>query len=60
MDEPTTADYEMAVKFLLYHMPRELRRKFMNELPGAYNRIHGYNIVKVVRTSDNTSIVAGD
>jgi hypothetical protein len=56
VDKATDNDYKRVAEFLMYHMDQDIRGKLMNELPGAYNRILGYEVVKVVRTSDNTRI----
>lgn len=56
MDKATDRDYKAVAEFLMYYMGLETRGKLMNELPGAYNRILGYEVVKVTRTCDNTRI----
>lgn len=56
MDKPSANDYKLVAEFLMYYMGMDTRAKLMNELPGAYNRILGYEVVKVTRTSDNTRI----
>lgn len=56
VDNPTERDWKAVAEFLMYHMNLEIRGKLMNELPGSYNRILGYEVVKVTRTSDNTRI----
>lgn len=53
---PTMRDYKAMTELLMYHMDMATRAIVMNELPGAYNRILGHEVVKVVRTSDNTEI----
>jgi hypothetical protein len=47
MDAATSRDYRAIAEFLMHAMSVETRRRLMRELPGAYNRIHGREIVTV-------------
>ncbi len=52
----TTWDRETILAWFMYRVDQETRAKLMSELPGAYNRISGREIVQVIRASDGLKV----
>lgn len=52
MEQLSTFDKEILLRFFEYNMPMETRHKIMKEFPQIYNRWMGREIVSVIK-NDN-------